>query len=121
MGNRPTSESNPAELPAPAAADANNEPLEAFMREKQRDDHLKNLGFKRSKSLRRSLAKRIRRARGNHDTADGKNKHESGTESNNPDLVDRGKGVPRQSRMLVGETQPMPTHVQVIIHSLAYL
>jgi hypothetical protein len=36
------------------------ETLESMQKEKQRDDHLKNLEFKRSKSIRKSIAKRLK-------------------------------------------------------------
>ena len=36
------------------------EALESMQKEKQRDDHLKNLEFKRSKSIRKSIAKRLK-------------------------------------------------------------
>ena len=43
------------------SAVTSSEPLESYIKEKQRDDHLKNLGFKRSKSLRKSISKRLKR------------------------------------------------------------
>ena len=36
------------------------EALESMQKEKQRDEHLKNLEFKRTKSIRKSIAKRLR-------------------------------------------------------------
>ena len=36
------------------------ETLESMQKEKQRDDHLKNLEFKRTKSIRKSIAKRLK-------------------------------------------------------------
>ena len=36
------------------------ETLESMQKEKQRDEHLKNLEFKRSKSIRKSIAKRLK-------------------------------------------------------------
>jgi len=38
-----------------------HEPLECVVREVQRDEHLKNLGFKRNKSIRRSIAKKLKK------------------------------------------------------------
>jgi len=38
-----------------------DEPLEAYLREKQRNDHLKNLGLKRHTSLRKSISKKLKR------------------------------------------------------------
>jgi hypothetical protein len=38
-----------------------DEPLEAYLREKQRNDHLKNLGLKRHTSFRKSITKRLKR------------------------------------------------------------
>ena len=37
------------------------EPLECVIKEQKRDEHLKNLGMKRNKSLRRSIAKKLKR------------------------------------------------------------
>lgn len=37
------------------------EPLECVIKEQIRDEHLKNLGMKRNKSIRRSIAKRLRK------------------------------------------------------------
>ena len=38
-----------------------DEPLEAYLREKQRNDHLNNLGLKRRTSLRKSISKKLKR------------------------------------------------------------
>lgn len=38
-----------------------DEPLEAYLREKQRNDHLKNLGLKRHTSFRKSISKKLKR------------------------------------------------------------
>ena len=43
------------------------EALESMQKEKQRDEHLKNLEFKRSKSIRRSIAKRLKGGRKRRD------------------------------------------------------
>ena len=37
--------------------------LDSFRKERQRDEHLKNLGFKRSKSLRKSISKKLKKHR----------------------------------------------------------
>ena len=37
------------------------EPLESYLREKQRNDHLQNLGLKRHTSFRKSLTKRLKK------------------------------------------------------------
>ena len=50
----------------PPAAD---EPLEAYLREKQRNDHLKNLGLKRHTSLRKSISKKLKRHKKQPSTA----------------------------------------------------
>ena len=52
MGNQPGSHSKGGVVI--------EETLESMQKEKQRDDHLKNLEFKRSKSIRRSIAKRLK-------------------------------------------------------------
>lgn len=92
---------NQGSLPADVRADTrkkNPEPLESYRKEKQRDEHLKNLGFKRSKSLRRSISKRLKR----------KSKKEPP-----PTELDRvDGGETQQSGSLVGQAQPLPNHVQ---------
>ncbi len=54
-----------ATLTAPATAAApslaRDEPLECVIKEQIRDEHLKNLGMKRNKSIRKSIAKRLRK------------------------------------------------------------
>lgn len=40
---------------------APHEPLECVVKEVQRDEHLKNLGFKRNKSIRKSIAKKLKK------------------------------------------------------------
>eukprot|EP00095_Tigriopus_kingsejongensis_P008971 maker-scaffold334_size202906-snap-gene-1.39 protein:Tk08971 transcript:maker-scaffold334_size202906-snap-gene-1.39-mRNA-1 annotation:"protein numb" len=65
MGNQ-SSQFGPSQVPTQAVErtrppGGGAEPLESFMKEKKRDEHLKNLGFKRSKSLRKSISKRLKR------------------------------------------------------------
>ena len=61
MGNQATHLHQAAQH-QPSSVPPSSEPLESFMKEKQRDEHLKNLGFKRSKSIRRSISKKLRGA-----------------------------------------------------------
>jgi len=97
------------------------EPLEAFSKEKQRDDHLKNLGFKRSKSLRKSLAKRLKRKKKqNRDVPDGQEDTTSkssvtGSLETRVERVDRTGTTETKDKPLVGLPQPLPASVQVII------
>ena len=46
------------------------ETLESMQKEKQRDDHLKNLDFKRTKSIRKSIAKRLKKRKKSKDKTD---------------------------------------------------
>lgn len=103
---------------------ANAEPLEAFSKEKQRDEHLKNLGFKRTKSLRKSISKRLRRKRAHKDDAAAAAPAteaavvevavEQPRRVPSIERLDRGEFEEREKkRPLVGEMQPLPTHVQV--------
>ena len=100
---------------AAAGAQLPGEPLESFSKEKQRDEHLKNLGFKRSKSIRKSIAKRLKRKKKDpaEDTVD------VGSKTSKPaseisldtrvDVVER----PPTDKPIVGLPQPLPAHVQV--------
>lgn len=122
---------------ANAAQNRNQEPLESYIREKQRDDHLKNLGFKRSRSLRKSISKRLRRRHDRQsnntskvDEPDSNNKPESSKSeatktTQNVDKVEKSTSVEKldrntypevkkRARPLVGEPQPLPCHVQVL-------
>jgi hypothetical protein len=93
------------------------EPLESFSKEKLRDDHLKNLGFKRSKSIRKSIAKRLKRKKKEPSFEDirdgassgGKNsrKASEGSIETRVELVERS-----QEKPMVGLPQPLPAHVQ---------
>ena len=49
------------------------EPLECVIKEARRDEHLKNLGMKRNKSIRKSIVKKLRK-RDKRDELDGDNK-----------------------------------------------
>ncbi len=84
------------------AGGASAEPLEAYLREKQRNDHLKNLGAKRQTSFRRSIRKKLKKVTGSGSSSS-KHKHEPGRLDDQvqtePDLsvvgdaVDKGGGV----------------------------
>ena len=67
MGNQGSSRGGggPSSHGPPAA----DEPLEAYLREKQRNDHLKNLGLKRHTSLRKSISKKLKRHKKQPSTA----------------------------------------------------
>ena len=65
MGNQGSSRGGPSGHGPPAA----DEPLEAYLREKQRNDHLKNLGLKRHTSLRKSISKKLKRHKKQPSTA----------------------------------------------------
>ena len=107
---------------AVAANHVPGEPLESFSKEKQRDDHLKNLGFKRSKSIRKSIAKRLKRKKRNpssEDIKDGVSKTSKTSEASSLDtrieVVERPTDIP--DKPLVGIPQPLPAHVQVFCNS----
>ncbi len=98
------------------------EPLESFSKEKLRDDHLKNLGFKRSKSIRKSIAKRLKRKKPNpslEDIKDGVSKTSKTSEASSLDtrveVVERPSD--KSDKPLVGIPQPLPVHVQVYFDS----
>jgi hypothetical protein len=95
------------------------EPLESFSKEKQRDDHLKNLGFKRSKSIRKSIAKRLKRKKKEpaaEDVRDVASKTSKASETSldaRVELVERPP-VDKPDKPIVGLPQPLPAHVQVL-------
>ena len=130
------------------------EPLESYIKEKQRDEHLKNLGFKRSKSLRKSISKRLKRKKKGRDETDTASNAEqtqqqppeagaaAPTKQEDPNSIETVKTTTevkedatkskktekpaaaterldvypepqRRPRPLVGEPQPLPSHVQV--------
>ena len=106
------------------------EPLESFSKEKQRDDHLKNLGFKRSKSIRKSIAKRLKRKKkqaSSEDLRDGAGsttrKASEASLETRVELVERPPprvevierpATEKPDRPIVGLPQPLPSHVQVL-------
>ena len=91
-----------------SATSATGEPLESYIKEKQRDDHLKNLGFKRSKSLRKSISKRLKRKnkhkqqqQADHDTVDSNplpeadpNRDAAGADPNTADIIQTAAAKP---------------------------
>ena len=133
MGNQAThlhhaAQQQPSSAVPPSSAGA--EPLESFMKEKQRDEHLKNLGFKRSKSLRRSISKKLRRNKRKRDNSDdipdgdpkesrpdGPKDPQSGGNKDKErvpsiEKLDRAD-VPeaeRRPKPAVGDPQPLPSH-----------
>ncbi len=121
----------PPESSSSAAVARSGEPLESFAREKQRDDHLKNLGFKRNKSLRKSISKRLRRKKKtppqdvpDGDSGDQRNgarraSADDAASSANVERLDRtaeaAEAKRARKRPLVGDQpQPFPTHVQQV-------
>lgn len=61
MGNAQNSGRSHDRRSSAAAGSIPDEPLEAYLREKQRNDHLKNLGLKRHTSFRKSISKKLKR------------------------------------------------------------
>ena len=116
MGNQPSH--------APQATAVNQVPgevLESFQKEKQRDDHLKNLGFKRSKSIRKSIAKRLKRKKRNpssEDIKDGASKTSKISEASLDARIEVAERPPpdKPEKPIVGLPQPLPAHVQVHLH-----
>ena len=111
------------------------EALESMQKEKERNDHLSNLEFKRSKSIRRSIAKRMSKRRKKRqeqqlqqqlpdaDNVDGASTASAAAASTSkedaistaaaavvppPTIVDDGK-----RKLTAKEPQPFPAHVQV--------
>jgi hypothetical protein len=110
---------NHASANQPVAAHAPAEPLEAFSKEKQRDDHLKNLGFKRSKSIRKSIAKRLKRKK-KHTSSDDLRDVGTGkaSEGSLEARVELERPKPDQTdKPIVGLPQLLPAHVQVRLPS----
>ena len=122
--------------------DSKAEPLESYLKEKQRDDHLKNLGFKRSKSLRRSISKRLSKRRRKREAAaaaaSAADQADSGGAQTVPepavqsekeiavakpseDTKDQSQKVikveypepKKRQKPIVGNIEPLPSHVQV--------
>jgi len=111
------------------------EPLECVIKEQKRDEHLKNLGMKRNKSLRRSIAKKLKRKekRDEPDAVvanerDKENQRNSSTPTQPAPVhvetrtsigasVDGGRKVEviqveQKKDGLIGDTQPLPAHIQ---------
>ena len=111
------------------------EPLECVIKEQKRDEHLKNLGMKRNKSLRRSIAKKLKRKekRDEPDVVvanerDKENQRNSSTPTQPAPVhvetrtsigasVDGGRKVEviqveQKKDGLIGDTQPLPAHIQ---------
>ena len=110
------------------------EPLECVIKEQKRDEHLKNLGMKRNKSLRRSIAKKLKRKekRDEPDAVvanerDKENQRNSSTPTQPAPVhvetrtsigasVDGGRKVEviqvEKKDGLIGDTQPLPAHIQ---------
>ena len=116
---------------AAAAAPAPLEPLECVIKEQKRDEHLKNLGMKRNKSIRRSIAKKLKRKEKTDsiDSAvDKENQHNAKNRPAPPSVqietrtsigasVDGGRKVEvikveTKTENLVGDTQPLPAYIQ---------
>ena len=111
------------------------EPLECVIKEQKRDEHLKNLGMKRNKSLRRSIAKKLKRKE-KRDEPDAvvanerekENQRNSSTPTQPAPVhvetrtsigasVDGGRKVEviqvdQKKDGLIGDTQPLPAHIQ---------
>ena len=112
------------------------EPLECVIKEQKRDEHLKNLGMKRNKSLRRSIAKKLKRkekrdepdAMVPNDKENQQNVGKKATTALPPPVqvetrtsigasVDGGRKVEvihqvEKKEGLIGDTQPLPAHIQ---------
>ena len=111
------------------------EPLECVIKEQKRDEHLKNLGMKRNKSLRRSIAKKLKRKekRDEPDAVvanerDKENQRNSSTPTQQAPVhvetrtsigasVDGGRKVEviqveQKKDGLIGDPQPLPAHIQ---------
>ena len=112
------------------------EPLECVIKEQKRDEHLKNLGMKRNKSLRRSIAKKLKRkekrdepdAMVPNDKENQQNVGKKPTPALPPPVqvetrtsigasVDGGRKVEvihqvEKKEGLIGDTQPLPAHIQ---------
>ena len=136
MGNQSTHLHQAAQQ-QPSSVPPSAEPLDSFMKEKQRDEHLKNLGFKRSKSLRRSISKKLRRNKRKRDgdVPDGGGAGGDGAKESQDDAPKDAGSVPKETkervpsvekldradvpeaerrpRPAVGDPQPLPSHVSV--------
>jgi len=118
------------------------EPLECVIKEQKRNEHLQNLGMKRNKSIRKSLAKKLKRKEKRDEHGDSvsvsesikdkenqknaRNKHTAPssevqieTRTSIGAKIEGGKKIEvikvdpkKDSGTLVGETQPLPAHIQ---------
>ena len=109
------------------------EPLESMVKEQKRDEHLKNLGMKRNKSIRRSIAKKLKRKEKRDDidaqsVVDKENERNLGGRPAGPSVqvetrtsigasVEGGRKVEvikveTKTENLIGDTQPLPAHLQ---------
>eukprot|EP00090_Calanus_glacialis_P037148 TRINITY_DN6370_c0_g1_i1.p1 TRINITY_DN6370_c0_g1~~TRINITY_DN6370_c0_g1_i1.p1 ORF type:complete len:732 (-),score=119.31 TRINITY_DN6370_c0_g1_i1:90-2285(-) len=125
-----------------AAPIPKDEPLECVIKEAKRNEHLQNLGMKRNKSIRKSIAKKLKRKekRDEHSDSvsvsesikDKENQKNSRNKSSVPSSevqietrtsigakIEGGKKIEvikvdpkKESGTLVGETQPLPAHIQ---------
>lgn len=78
-----------------------DEPLEAYLREKQRNDHLKNLGLKRHTSLRKSISKKLKRHKPPKPPPSNNE-----TNASEVEVVDHGASSSNKSHCDVHEEQP---------------
>ena len=108
---------NQSSLHQGAGAQVPGEPLESYSKEKHRDDHLKNLGFKRSKSIRKSIAKRLKKKKKQPSLEDVRADVASKTSKASETSLDTRVEVERPDKSdkpIVGLPQPLPAHVQVL-------
>ena len=82
MGNQASSRSGGSGS-ARGGLGAPAEPLEAYLREKQRNDHLKNLGAKRQTSFRRSIRKKLKKVTGGGSSSSNSNSNSNNSNKNN--------------------------------------
>ena len=101
MGNQPGSHSKGGVVI--------EETLESMQKEKQRDDHLKNLEFKRSKSIRRSIAKRLKGGKKRKDQKS-KDQLDAPPSSGGSDIGDTSNSLNSRLTSDVVSTQPAATN-----------
>lgn len=73
-----------------------HEPLECVVREVQRDEHLKNLGFKRNKSIRKSIAKKLKKR--------DKKKEDIDSGSQVEEVIDQGENKQNENSRRIKDT-----------------
>jgi hypothetical protein len=100
MGNQPGSHSKGGVVI--------EETLESMQKEKQRDDHLKNLEFKRSKSIRKSIAKRLKGGKKRKDQKS-KDQLDAPPSSGASDIGDTSNSLNGRLTSDVVSTQPAAT------------